>query len=90
VWEICGAVDVNNIAVREKFRRRGIARALIEKMLSELGDMHSVTLEVRKSNTAAQALYEGFGFEKAGERKGFYSKPAEDAIIMTKVLNGDS
>ncbi|MBO5574804.1 MAG: ribosomal protein S18-alanine N-acetyltransferase [Ruminococcus sp.] len=90
VWEVCGAVDVNNIAVREKFRRRGIARALIEKMLSELGAVQSITLEVRKSNTAAIALYEGFGFEKAGERRGFYSKPTEDAIIMTKVLNGDS
>ena len=57
---------------------------------SELGAVQSITLEVRKSNTAAIALYEGFGFEKAGERRGFYSKPTEDAIIMTKVLNGDS
>ena len=86
VWEVCGEVSVNNIAVLEKFRRKGIARALMEKMLCDLKEAESVTLEVRRSNAAAIALYEVFGFEKVGERKGFYSQPTEDAILMTKMI----
>ena len=87
VWEVCGEVSVNNIAVLEKFRRRGIARALLQKMLDELSSADSVTLEVRKSNAAAAALYHSFGFEKVGVRKNFYSQPTEDALLMTKNID---
>ena len=87
VWEVCGEVSVNNIAVLEKFRRRGIARALLQKMLDELSSADSVTREVRKSNAAAAALYHSFGFEKVGVRKNFYSQPTEDALLMTKNID---
>ena len=87
VWEVCGEVSVNNIAVLEKFRRKGIAKALLQKMLCELAEADSVTLEVRKSNTAAIALYESFGFERVGERRNFYEKPTEDALLMTKNID---
>ena len=90
VWEVCGEVSVNNIAVLEGFRRKGIARALLEHMLGYLSHSQSVTLEVRKSNTAAIALYETFGFERVGERKDFYSQPKEDALLYTKILNGEN
>jgi ribosomal-protein-alanine N-acetyltransferase len=40
-----------------------------------------LTLEVRVSNTAAQALYERFGFQAAGVRKRYYEN-VEDAIVM--------
>ena len=90
VWEVCGEVSVNNIAVLEKFRRRGIARALLQKMLDELSSADSVTLEVRKSNASAAALYHSFGFEQVGVRKNFYSQPTEDAILMTKIMNGET
>ena len=90
VWEVCGEVSVNNIAVLEKFRRKGIAKALLQKMLDELSSADSVTLEVRKSNAAAIALYESFGFERVGERRNFYEKPTEDALLMTKKLNGET
>ena len=42
-----------------------------------------MTLEVRKSNAPARALYERFGFETLGERKSYYINPREDAVIMT-------
>ncbi len=42
----------------------------------------SLTLEVRESNTAAQALYRTFGFVPAGVRKGYYAEVNEDALIM--------
>ena len=45
-----------------------------------------LTLEVRKSNMPARCLYEGFGFEALGERKDYYKKPTENAVIMTLML----
>ena len=90
VWEVCGEVSVNNIAVCEGSRRKGIARALLQAMLDELSAAQSVTLEVRKSNAAAIALYESFGFERVGERKDFYSLPTENALLYTKFLNGEN
>ena len=44
--------------------------------------MDLVTLEVRVSNSAAQALYEKFGFQKTGIRPGYYRSPPEDALLM--------
>ena len=43
-------------------------------------------LEVRKSNTAAQRLYEKLGFVSAGVRKNFYEKPSEDAVLMQMIV----
>ncbi len=77
---------INQVAVREEFRRNQIASMLLERMFEELEkkNVKSVTLEVRKSNQAAIALYESKGFVSEGIRPGFYEKPAEDAIIMWK------
>ena len=55
-------------------------------MQSQFEDALFVTLEVRKSNENAIALYEKCGFKKIGERKNFYSKPTEDALIYTLYL----
>ncbi len=50
-----------------------------------------VTLEVRKSNLAAQALYRQFGFDKVGRRKRYYRDTGEDALLMTlPVLDADA
>lgn len=79
---ICGDGYVTNIAVLPNYRRQGIAKALIKKSFEN--KMNFLSLEVRESNFAAISLYNSFGFEKAGERKNFYSSPTENAIIMTK------
>jgi len=42
------------------------------------------TLEVRHSNEPAQRLYERFGFTVAGIRRGYYTNPAEDALVLWK------
>lgn len=76
--------DVMNVAVRKDLQGRGIGYAML-LYLMELGRARGVlrfTLEVRKSNTAALRLYEKLGFVFAGNRKNFYQKPAEDAVIM--------
>ena len=84
---IC-AVDegqITNIAVLPDYRRRGMGDAIVRSLLRYAKDQHldSVTLEVRASNAAAIALYRRTGFSEAGRRKAFYTKPTEDAIIMT-------
>ena len=78
--------SINNIAVLPQFRRRGIADALLY-FLDGQADRRSLsffTLEVRASNQAALALYEKHGYRPVGRRRGFYTKPAEDAVLMTK------
>lgn len=76
--------DITNVAVDEKYRKKGIARRMLTSLMEE-GKTQGIlryTLEVRKSNEAALHLYETLGFENVGIRKGFYAKPLEDAVIM--------
>ncbi len=82
---VLGEVYVTNVAVFEKFRRKGIAQKLIEALLetSKNENAELVTLEVRKSNISAISLYEKMNFISVGERKDFYEKPKENAILMT-------
>ncbi|MCI9317478.1 MAG: ribosomal protein S18-alanine N-acetyltransferase [Oscillospiraceae bacterium] len=76
---------INNVAVRPDCRRMGIATALLEALRRqglEKG-LSFLTLEVRERNRGARALYAGLGFAEAGQRRGYYLHPKEDAIIMT-------
>lgn len=89
IIEICGEADVTNVAVLPEYRRCGIGEKLMneaEKGATER-NCESITLEVRVSNTAAILLYNKSGYKQAGIRKGFYEKPKEDALLMTKYLN---
>ena len=74
---------ITNIAVSPEYRRRGIAKALLERLIEENRDLSFITLEVRESNLGAIALYEGMGFEKVGARPHYYTNPDETAILMT-------
>ncbi len=76
--------QVANVAVSPSCRRQGVASFLMEAMLDfcRREGMNLVTLEVRLSNSAAQALYEKFGFQKTGIRPGYYQSPPEDALLM--------
>ena len=76
---------INNIAVEEAARKHGVASALLDVFVRFAAvNLAFLTLEVRKSNAPAIALYEKFGFQQVGIRKGFYSHPREDAVIMTR------
>ncbi len=83
-WGVAGEGDIFNVAVRKEYRRQKVGgtmlRALIKKGIAR--GITSFTLEVRYSNEAAIRLYEALGFERAGIRKEFYTKPKEDAVIM--------
>lgn len=84
-WLLPGALDIHNIAVHVDFRRQGIARLLLGRVLSQAQAQSGtrVMLEVRKSNLPAQKLYESIGFSTTGIRKGYYSDDGEDALAMT-------
>lgn len=76
---------ITNVAVLPEYRRRGVARRLVD-VFCRFGTAHLafLTLEVRPSNKEALALYKRFGFREEGRRKHYYTKPQEDAVIMTR------
>ena len=78
--------DMMNIAVHPDFRRKGIAAALITKLVSQLKARGSriLRLEGRESNAPAIALYESLGFAQLGLRKNYYRNPKENALILGK------
>ena len=81
-------VHVNNIGVREEYRRKGLGGLLLGAALGDAAGRGATAavLEVRASNLAAQALYARFGFRVAGRRKNYYRDPPEDALVMTRPL----
>jgi ribosomal-protein-alanine N-acetyltransferase len=84
---VCSRYDtvwhVMNIAVDDRLLRQGIASSLLDRLFAEAdGPGEEYTLEVRPSNEPAIGLYERFGFEAAGKRRGYYHDNREDALIM--------
>jgi ribosomal-protein-alanine N-acetyltransferase len=83
-WLVLDEIHINNLAVLPEHRRGGVASALIEHVLKEgrSRGARRATLEVRRSNEPARKLYEKFGFAVTGVRRGYYTKPDEDALIL--------
>lgn len=84
-WLVVDQAHISTIAVRPKARRRGLGELLLVQVI-ETALAHNaefITLEVRVSNYGAQRLYEKYGFERMGRRKGYYTDNREDAWIMT-------
>lgn len=82
---VCGDGAMTNLAVHPDHRRKGIAKALLTALEDEgrkLG-AEAISLEVRKSNLSAIRLYEQMGYKTVGERPNFYTKPTENAVLMT-------
>lgn len=85
-----GEMHVLNLAVAPEWRRRGLARFLLG-LARDLGTRRGAReawLEVRAGNHPALALYEGQGFGEAGRRRGYYSRPREDALLLRAPLGG--
>jgi len=84
LWWILDEGHITNVAVRPGYRNRKIAEGIIRVMLEHTigaGILHH-TLEVRRDNQPAINLYEKFGFQVDGVRKGYYQFDGEDALIM--------
>jgi len=79
-------VEILNLAVAVAYRRRGIARRLIEEALNRscAQGAQQCWLEVRASNQAALAFYRAVGFEEHSRRPGYYRNPVEDALICRR------
>ena len=75
---------ITTIAVDPAWQRRGIATRMLLVLARAAMDRgcRNLTLEVRMSNSGAQALYQRFGFMPAGVRKGYYPETGEDALVM--------
>jgi len=86
-WLVHDEVHVLNVATHPEWRRRSLARRLIQHAV-EAGvarGAHLVTLEVRRSNEAARSLYQRLDFREVGVRSSYYEN-GEDAIVMTMDL----
>jgi ribosomal-protein-alanine N-acetyltransferase len=84
-WIVAGEVHITNIAVRESLRRRGIGELLLISLINLALKLEAqlITLEVRASNTVAQALYSKYGFARVGVRRAYYTDNREDGVLMT-------
>lgn len=90
-WLVLNELHINNLAVAPAHRRFGVGRALLTFVLAEgarLGATRA-TLEVRRSNVVARALYERMGFFQAGIRRAYYTQPVEDALVLWREHLGD-
>jgi ribosomal-protein-alanine N-acetyltransferase len=83
-WLIHDELHVLNIATALEERRRGVARALMEEAARRARAAGAVlaTLEVRRSNASALALYRDLGYRQVGIRPNYYVDEGEDAIVM--------
>ena len=85
-------LHINNVAVREPYRRLGIGRVLLDCILAEgrRSEVPSAFLELRAGNSAALALYEDCGFRVTARRSKYYSEPVEDALVMIVQLKREA
>ena len=83
-WLVHDELHILNIATAVEERRRGVGGALMEEAARRARVAGAVlaTLEVRRSNTAAIALYRRLGYRQVGVRPNYYVDEGEDAIVM--------
>ncbi len=85
-----GLGDVQTIAVSRDQWGTGLGARLLTDLLKEATafECEEVLLEVRVDNTRAQKLYERFGFEPIGFRRGYYQPGNVDALVMRLTVQG--
>ncbi len=81
---IVDEMEILKLAVHPAHRLKGLGKRLLGFVLQNCIEMgiEQAYLEVRRSNTAALALYTGFGFIQTGIRKGYYPDNKEDALLL--------
>ena len=88
VWLVHDELHVLNVAVAPEARRRGLARAILDRV--EAGGREQgarvAMLEVRRGNAPAIALYRSLGYREVGIRPRYYAEDGEDALVMDKDL----
>lgn len=83
-WIVADEAHLHNIAIKNEFRRQGLANCLMDLMreISRQAKVKNMTLEVRESNEGAIKLYRKSGFVVKGRRPMYYTDTREDALIM--------
>lgn len=83
-WIVHDELHVLNVATDPVHRRRGVARFVMEAALAKAKERKCAlaTLEVRRGNEGALALYKDLGFRPVGIRPNYYVDEGEDAIVM--------
>jgi [ribosomal protein S18]-alanine N-acetyltransferase len=86
VWMVMDQAELGDIAVAPDWRRRGLARRLMDTVLDHARrrGVREIFLEVRPSNHEARRLYERYGFVEVGRRRNYYSQPREDALVLRR------
>jgi ribosomal-protein-alanine N-acetyltransferase len=84
--------DVQTIAVRRDQWGTGLGARLLTELLraATAFECAEVMLECRVDNVRAQKLYERFGFEPIGFRRGYYQPGNVDALVMRMRTASDS
>ena len=85
---VAGEAQIYNIVIDRAFRGKGLGEMLLRHLIDRAKELGCslITLEVRGGNEAAMELYHKLGFREVGRRKGYYSKGAEDAVLMDLAL----
>jgi ribosomal-protein-alanine N-acetyltransferase len=91
-WRVADQAHINNLAVRPELRRHGLGSRLLQAVIAEARDLGAatLTLEVRRSNIAAQRLYLRAGFREEAVRKSYYTQPVEDALVLSMKIKSDN
>jgi ribosomal-protein-alanine N-acetyltransferase len=84
--------DVQTIAVARDHWGTGLGATLLTELLraATAFECAEVMLECRIDNIRAQKLYERFGFEAIGFRRGYYQPGNVDALVMRLTTASDS
>lgn len=82
--QVADEAHIVNFAVRPAERGQGVGRSILKSVIDKLFSeaVSRLTLEVRRSNQVAQALYRQFGFVECGVRPKYYADNKEDALLM--------
>ena len=86
---VADQAELESIAVDPERRRLGVGRALSDAIMvwgREAG-AREMLLEVRSANAEARSLYDRLGFKQTGLRRGYYSDPPDDAVLMSVSLS---
>lgn len=87
-WVLADELQINNLAVLPAARQAGVGRALVKAALAAgwFRGARRAWLEVRSANTPARRLYQAAGFSDVATRRGYYSDPPDDAVVMVAAI----
>ncbi|MCK4547440.1 MAG: ribosomal protein S18-alanine N-acetyltransferase [Candidatus Eisenbacteria sp.] len=88
LWRVGRRFHVANIAVDERYQRRGLGTLLIRRVFEEAlkRDCSRVSLETRVSNRVAINLFRKVGFRTVTVSHGYYTDNDEDALVMVRAI----